>query len=180
MSGALTFEPSPFYLSDNAAAKVRALVEEEGLAARITRHRRNHLALVAGIEAMGLSMFVAAEHRLPSLNAIRIPDGVDDGKLRGYLLETFNLEIGGGLGAIAGPVITGWSMSLFGPNGYFLFLGVMLSAMAGYAAWRMTRRASPDIEHTGGYTPVSMATSLVAVEWAVEEDAEADGLTKDT
>ena len=85
-----------------------------------------------------------------------------------------------GLGAIAGPVITGWSMSLFGPNGYFLFLGVMLSAMAGYAAWRMTRRASPDIEHTGGYTPVSMATSLVAVEWAVEEDAEADGLTKDT
>jgi len=87
------------------------LIEEEGLAERITRHRRNHVALVAGVEAMGLEMFVAEPHRLPSLNTIRIPEGVDDAKLRGYLLETFNLEIGGGLGAIAGKV---WRVGLMG------------------------------------------------------------------
>ncbi len=106
------------------------LIEEEGLAARITRHRRHHLALVAGIEAMGLSMFVAAEHRLPSLNAIRIPDGVDDGKLRGYLLETFNLEIGGGLGAIAGKV---WRVGLMGysssPERILFFMSCLSQAL---------------------------------------------------
>ncbi|MCF3596225.1 MFS transporter [Rhodobacteraceae bacterium LMO-12] len=82
-----------------------------------------------------------------------------------------------GLGAIAGPVITGWSMSVFGPNGYFLFLGIMLLAMAGYAAWRMTQRAAPSVEQTSGYAPVTMSTSPVAVEWAAEESAEDDGVT---
>jgi len=77
-----------------------------------------------------------------------------------------------GLGAIAGPVTTGWFMSAFGPNGYFMFLGIMLLAMAGYAAWRMTQRAAPSSEHTSGYAPVSMSTSPVAVEWAVEEGTE--------
>lgn len=84
-----------------------------------------------------------------------------------------------GLGAIAGPVITGWSMSIFGPSGYFLFLGIMLLAMAGYAAWRMTRRAAPSVDQTSGYAPVSMATSPVAVEWATEESAEDDGSGRD-
>lgn len=87
------------------------LIEEEGLDERIARHLRNHRALVAGVEAMGLSMHVAPEHRLPTLNAIRIPDGVDDAKLRGYLLETFNLEIGGGLGALKGKI---WRVGLMG------------------------------------------------------------------
>jgi len=63
------------------------------------------------VEALGLRMLVAPEHRLPSLNAIRIPEGVDDAKLRGYLLETFNLEIGGGLGALKGKV---WRVGLMG------------------------------------------------------------------
>ena len=77
-----------------------------------------------------------------------------------------------GLGAIAGPVITGWCMGLFGPQGYFLFLGLLLFAMAGYAAWRMTRRAAPTVESTGGFTPVTMSTSQVAVGLAFEEDAD--------
>jgi alanine-glyoxylate transaminase/serine-glyoxylate transaminase/serine-pyruvate transaminase len=60
---------------------------------------------------MGLQMLVKPEHRLPTLNTVRIPDGVDDVKVRGYLLETFNLEIGGGLGALKGKV---WRVGLMG------------------------------------------------------------------
>jgi len=87
------------------------LIEEEGLEKRVARHLRNHKALVAGVEAMGLSMLVAAQHRLPSLNTIRVPDGADDVKLRGYLLEKLNLEIGGGLGKLKGKV---WRVGLMG------------------------------------------------------------------
>jgi alanine-glyoxylate transaminase / serine-glyoxylate transaminase / serine-pyruvate transaminase len=87
------------------------IIEEEGLENRISRHLRNHRALVAGIEAMGLSMQVAPEYRLPSLNAIRVPEGCDDAKLRGYLLETFHLEIGGGLGSLKGKI---WRVGLMG------------------------------------------------------------------
>lgn len=88
-----------------------ALIEEEGLERRIARHLENHRALVAGIEAMGLSMLVAPEHRLPSLNAIRVPEGVDDARVRGFLLSTFSLEIGGGLGALKGKI---WRVGLMG------------------------------------------------------------------
>lgn len=87
------------------------LIEEEGLEKRIQRHTANHKALVAGVEAMGLEMLVAPEFRLPSLNTIRIPAGIDDAKVRSYLLETFNLEIGGGLGTLKGKV---WRVGLMG------------------------------------------------------------------
>ena len=87
------------------------LMEEEGLQNRLARHLKNHEALVAGVEAMGLEMLVAPEHRLPTLNTVRIPEGVDDARVRGYLLETFGLEIGGGLGALKGQV---WRVGLMG------------------------------------------------------------------
>ena len=107
------------------------LIEEEGLSNRIERHLKNHRALVAGVEAMGLQMLVAPEHRLPSLNAIRIPEGVDDGKVRGHLLETFNLEIGGGLGALKGRV---WRVGLMGyassAEKILFFLSTLSSALA--------------------------------------------------
>ncbi len=107
------------------------LIEEEGLQNRFARHLRNHRALVAAVEAMGLEMFVAAEHRLPSLNTIRIPDGVDDAQVRGYLLERFNLEIGGGLGAIAGKA---WRIGLMGysssPERILFFLSCISHALA--------------------------------------------------
>ena len=70
------------------------IVAEEGLEARFARHRLNHLALVAGIEAMGLSMLVAAEDRLPMLNTINIPAGADDKKVRGALLKEFGWRVG--------------------------------------------------------------------------------------
>ncbi|MBP6822103.1 MAG: alanine--glyoxylate aminotransferase family protein, partial [Acidobacteria bacterium] len=75
------------------------------------RHQRNHRALVAGVEAMGLAMAVAAEHRLWTLNAVSIPEGVDDMKVRGRLLNEFNIEVGGGLGIFKGKV---WRVGLMG------------------------------------------------------------------
>jgi alanine-glyoxylate transaminase/serine-glyoxylate transaminase/serine-pyruvate transaminase len=81
-----------------------AMVAEEGLENRWERHRRNHLALVAGIEAMGLEMHVAEGHRLWTLNAPRVPAGVDDAKVRQYLLAERNMEISGGFGPLAGKI----------------------------------------------------------------------------
>jgi len=87
------------------------IVAEEGLEARFARHRLNHLALVAGIEAMGLSMLVPEAERLPMLNTVRIPEGANDAKVRGSLLRQFGIEIGGGLGDLAGKV---WRVGLMG------------------------------------------------------------------
>ena len=87
------------------------LIDEEGLQNRFARHLKNHKALVAGVEAMGLKMHVRPEYRLPTLNTIRIPQGIEDLKVRQYLLNAFNLEIGGGLGALAGKV---WRVGLMG------------------------------------------------------------------
>jgi len=87
------------------------LIHEEGLQKRFARHIKNHKALVAGVEALGLKMLVKPEYRLPTLNTILIPEGVDDAKLRRYLLETFKLDIGGGFGLLAGKV---WRVGLMG------------------------------------------------------------------
>ncbi|MFK8047564.1 MAG: alanine--glyoxylate aminotransferase family protein [Halioglobus sp.] len=87
------------------------MLEEEGLENAFARHRLNHTALVAGLEAMGLTMAVDAAHRLPQLNLVRIPEGVDDAAVRGALLNHFDLEIGAGLGALAG---TTWRIGLMG------------------------------------------------------------------
>jgi alanine-glyoxylate transaminase/serine-glyoxylate transaminase/serine-pyruvate transaminase len=80
------------------------ILHEEGLENAWARHQRNHEALKAGIEAMGLDFIVDAEHRLPQLNAVTIPAGVDDAAVRNTLLNEYNLEIGAGLGALAGKV----------------------------------------------------------------------------
>ena len=107
------------------------IIEEEGLANRLARHLKNHQALVAGVEAMGLTMLVAPENRLPSLNAIRIPEGVDDAKVRGHLLTKFNLEIGGGFGALKGKI---WRVGLMGYSSsaekILFFLSAISSALA--------------------------------------------------
>jgi len=87
------------------------MLEEEGLDNACARHARNHRALVAGLEAMGLSMAVAPAHRLPQLNAVNIPAGVDDAAVRSALLDEFGLEIGAGLGALAGKT---WRIGLMG------------------------------------------------------------------
>jgi alanine-glyoxylate transaminase/serine-glyoxylate transaminase/serine-pyruvate transaminase len=81
-----------------------ALVAEEGREARWERHRRNHLAFVAGLEAMGLQMHVKDPHRLWPINTPRVPDGIDDAKVRQYLLAERGIEIAGGFGQLAGQV----------------------------------------------------------------------------
>jgi alanine-glyoxylate transaminase/serine-glyoxylate transaminase/serine-pyruvate transaminase len=81
-----------------------ALVEEEGLEKRWERHCRNHLALVAALQQMGLEMHVAAGHRLWTLNTLRVPPGVDDVKVRKRLLDDYGIEILGGFGPLAGKV----------------------------------------------------------------------------
>lgn len=76
-----------------------------------------------------------------------------------------------GLGAISGPVITGWMMSEIGSSGFFLFIGILFAVLAAYAGWRMTqRRETPMV--TSGFTPVSPTASVVAVETAALVEAE--------
>ena len=87
------------------------IIAEEGLEARWARHRLNHRALVAGVEAMGLAMLVPQAERLPMLNAVCIPEGADDKRVRAALLADFGIEIGGGLGPLAGQV---WRVGLMG------------------------------------------------------------------
>jgi MFS family permease len=77
-----------------------------------------------------------------------------------------------GLGAITGPVITGWIMAQIGPNGFFLFMAVLFAVLAAYTAYRMTQRRNTP-ESQGGFTPMSPNSSVVAVEAALEKSEEA-------
>ena len=86
-------------------------LQEEGLNNAWERHRRLHLALRAGLEAMGLELVVPEAARLPQLNTVRVPEGVDEAAVRKALLERFGLEIGAGLGSLAGKV---WRIGLMG------------------------------------------------------------------
>lgn len=87
------------------------MLREEGLEAAWARHRLHHHALKAGIEAMGMNFLVEETYRLPQLNSVTIPAGVDDAAVRSHLLNDYQLEIGAGLGAMAGRV---WRIGLMG------------------------------------------------------------------
>jgi alanine-glyoxylate transaminase/serine-glyoxylate transaminase/serine-pyruvate transaminase len=87
------------------------MLQEEGLENAWARHERNYLALKSGLEALGLSYFVKEGSRLPQLNVIRVPEGVDEALVRSRLLLEHNLEIGAGLGDLAGKV---WRIGLMG------------------------------------------------------------------
>lgn len=87
------------------------ILQEEGLENAWARHDKNHQALKAGVEAMGLSFFVEEAYRLPQLNAVKFPEGTDEAKVRSELLNRYNLEIGGGLGPMAGKI---WRIGLMG------------------------------------------------------------------
>lgn len=103
------------------------LVLEEGLEARFARHRQHHEALKAGLEAMGVNYSVAdADHRLPMLNSVFIPDGVDDGAVRKQLLLEFGIEIGGGLGPMKGKT---WRIGLMGEAAKKSNVLLLLSAL---------------------------------------------------
>lgn len=103
------------------------IVFEEGLAARWERHRQNQQALIAGLEAMGLELFVKnPADRLPTVTGVMIPAGVDDKVFRGQLLDEFGIEIAGGFGPLKGKL---WRIGLMGwcsqKNHILLLLGAM-------------------------------------------------------
>lgn len=87
------------------------LLQQEGLESAWQRHQDNHLALKAGLESLGLTLIVPEEERLPQLNAVSIPEGIEDAAVRGRLLAEYNLEIGAGLGPLAGKI---WRIGLMG------------------------------------------------------------------
>ncbi|MGB5474280.1 MAG: alanine--glyoxylate aminotransferase family protein [Gammaproteobacteria bacterium] len=87
------------------------ILQEEGIENSWARHRKNHDALRAGFEAMGLKFVVPEGQRLPQLNAVSIPEGVNEAAVRSALLNEYNLEIGAGLGAMAGKI---WRVGLMG------------------------------------------------------------------
>ena len=108
-----------------------AIVEEEGLGARWQRHERNHRTLLESLSALGLSVLPRDGERLWTLNAIRVPDGIDEAAVRKYLLDEFNMEIGAGLGPLAGKI---WRVGLMGasssPRLIVLLRGALERALA--------------------------------------------------
>jgi alanine-glyoxylate transaminase/serine-glyoxylate transaminase/serine-pyruvate transaminase len=107
-----------------------AIVEEEGLEARWARHERNHRAFIEGLKAIGLSVLPPEGERLWTLNAVRIPEGVDDPAVRQQLLAEYSIEIGAGLGPLAGKI---WRVGLMGasstPRLILLLLGALEKAL---------------------------------------------------
>jgi alanine-glyoxylate transaminase/serine-glyoxylate transaminase/serine-pyruvate transaminase len=113
------------------------MIEEEGLQARWARHERHHDAFLAGLAAMGLSVLPPAGERLWTLNTVKVPAGVDEAAVRKTLLTQFNIEVGAGLGPLAGKI---WRVGLMGagstPQTLLQLLGAFESALDahGYAS----------------------------------------------
>jgi alanine-glyoxylate transaminase/serine-glyoxylate transaminase/serine-pyruvate transaminase len=107
------------------------LIREEGLENAWARHQRHHNALKAGLEAMGLRFLVKEQYQLPQMNAVRCPEGVNEAEVRKRLLNEFSLEIGAGLGPLAGKI---WRFGLLGyscrPDNVMLCLSALGSVLA--------------------------------------------------
>ena len=108
------------------------MIEEEGLENRFCRHRQNHLALVAGVEAMGLAMFAKPDLRAWTVNTVRVPEGIDDARVREQLLEQYGIEIVGGQGPLTGKI---WRIGLMGSsstrNNILLLLAALEDVLTG-------------------------------------------------
>jgi len=107
------------------------LIREEGLENSWARHTRHHLALKAGLEAMGLKFLVAEKNQLPQMNAVLCPEGVNEEEVRRTLLNEFGLEIGAGLGPLKGKI---WRFGLMGyscrPDNVMLCLSALGSVLS--------------------------------------------------
>jgi alanine-glyoxylate transaminase/serine-glyoxylate transaminase/serine-pyruvate transaminase len=102
------------------------LVLEEGLENRWARHRQNHELLKTGLESMGIEFLVDKPYRLPMLNAVKVPEGVDDVSVRSILLNEYNIEIGAGLGQFAGNV---WRIGIMGESSSSTHVNALLYAI---------------------------------------------------
>lgn len=102
------------------------LVLEEGLENRWARHQQNHELLKTGLESMGIEFLVDEPYRLSMLNAVKVPEGVDDAAVRTMLLNDYNIEIGAGLGQFAGNV---WRIGIMGESSTSNHVNTLLSAL---------------------------------------------------
>jgi len=102
------------------------IVLEEGLPARWQRHAAQHAALKAGLAALGVRYLADPDHQLPMLNAVAAPDGVEEAAVRKRLLDEFDIEIGGGLGAFKGKA---WRIGLMGESATARHVAAVLSAL---------------------------------------------------
>jgi alanine-glyoxylate transaminase/serine-glyoxylate transaminase/serine-pyruvate transaminase len=125
------------------------MLREEGLEKAWERHRKNHLALRAGLEALGMEFIVAEADRLPQLNAVSIPEGLDDAVVRSRLLNEYNLEIGAGLGTLAGKV---WRIGLMGhasrAENILLCVGALEAVLSGLGARVDTGNALAEVQRS--------------------------------
>jgi alanine-glyoxylate transaminase / serine-glyoxylate transaminase / serine-pyruvate transaminase len=109
-----------------ALREALVMIQEEGLENRWKRHETNSNAFVAGVEAMGMRMLAPEGHRLWSLNAVCIPDGVDDASVRTRLLKEHNIEIGSGFGSLKGKI---WRIGIMGANSTRTNVLLLLAAL---------------------------------------------------
>ncbi|NRA45235.1 MAG: alanine--glyoxylate aminotransferase family protein [Oligoflexales bacterium] len=107
------------------------ILQEEGLESSWKRHRERHIELREGLVKMGFEFLVAEGDRLPQLNAVRLPAGADDAALRSYLLDNFQLEVGAGLGPLAGKILR---IGLMGYAANKKNIAILLGALDSYFA----------------------------------------------
>jgi len=161
--------------------------------------RRTLILTVAGLGALAALVPVIVQGSYPALIVAAFLIGGTANPLYALLLAYTNdfLEVEdmpaasaglmfvNGIGAVAGPLVTGWAMTTFGPLGFFVYIAVMMLVLVAYGLWRSTRRSAPSVEDTQSYAPVLPSSSPVAMDMAQEiyaeavEDAAEDG-TADT
>jgi alanine-glyoxylate transaminase/serine-glyoxylate transaminase/serine-pyruvate transaminase len=120
------------------------LVLEEGLENRWARHKRIHESLKNELEELGFRFLVEQKYRLPNLNAVYVPDGVDEAKWRSDLLTKYNIEVGGGLGAFAGKI---WRIGIMGESCTMRHVELLIDAIGKLRASNDTVPASQRISH---------------------------------
>lgn len=129
------------------------ILQEEGIENAWARHNQHHIALRDGLEAMGLSFLVLPQYRLPQLNAICVPAGIDEAKVRSTLLNDYGIEIGAGLGPLAGQI---WRIGLMGAASNKRNVFILLNALENILAQQ---------QH-----PVDRGSALSAAQAAYEAD----------
>ncbi len=149
--------------------------------------RRQLIAIVAGLGVVGTIIGFFAGDRFEVLLVAAFIIGGMSNPLYGLAIAHTNdfldtedmaaasggLVFANGLGAIAGPVVTGWTMQIFGPEGFYIYIGILMAALTAYAAYRMTQRPTVSVEESGTWAPVLQSATPVAVEVAQEVFIEA-------
>jgi len=132
-----------------AVREALTVVEEEGLEARWARHERSHRALAAGLDAIGLSLLPPEGERLWTLNAVKVPDGIDEAGVRRRLLDEFSIEIGAGLGPLAGRI---WRVGLMGAGSTLANVLLFVTALERVLAAAGYRGPSSNVAATAAET----------------------------